>query len=231
MGEEVAGFPTAADVWMICSLNGLVIDDEQMDLLVRYAEDLLYWNEKVNLISRKDVEHIWIRHILHALAPVIAGHIPSSGRMIDVGTGGGIPGIPMKIVRPDLDVLLVDSIAKKVRTTGMLASHITKHGLRAMRTRVEELVDDPKHRAGYDVVTARAVAPIGRLLDWTRGLLKPGGSFVFLKGGDLVSEIADATRRHPDVTIEVEPIVLKGTDWFASQDKRIVIARPDAAAS
>ncbi len=217
------------DLWTTCTLNGLSLEEERMGRLARYAEDLLYWNEKVNLISRKDIPHLWERHILHSITPVLAGYVPETGRMLDIGTGGGLPGIPIKIVRPGLDVVLLDSIAKKVRTTSMIASHVAEHGLSAIRARAEELAEDPAHKGSYDIVVARAVAPIASLLDWARPLLKPTGFALFLKGGRLQREVDESAQRHPDVSITIEPIELKGTDWFTKQEKRIVIARPNAA--
>ncbi len=106
-----------------------------MEQFERYTNDLLYWNEKVNLISRRDTEHIWLHHILHSVAIAFTGELPKSGKVLDIGTGGGLPGIPLKILNPKFDVTLLDSIAKKVQTVGMIAGHITVHGLRAVRER------------------------------------------------------------------------------------------------
>jgi 16S rRNA (guanine527-N7)-methyltransferase len=211
------------EFWSICSINGLVLTEEQMALLNRYAEDLVYWNERVNLISRKDIHHIWDHHILHSIAPVLMGLMPDSGRILDIGTGGGLPGIPLKIVLPELDITLVDSIAKKVRTTSMLASHVAKHRLHVVRARAEELADDPKHVGVYDVVVARAVAPLKALTGWAFPLLKPDGKLIALKGGDLEAEIADAAKTFPDRTIACQDIELKGFDELRKEEKKIVV--------
>ncbi|HVK39886.1 MAG TPA: 16S rRNA (guanine(527)-N(7))-methyltransferase RsmG [Candidatus Kapabacteria bacterium] len=210
------------EFWSICSVNGIVLSREQVAQFERYAADLVYWNERVNLISRRDIEHIWIRHILHSLTLVMSGEMPTSGRVLDIGTGGGLPGIPLKIALPKLDVTLLDSIAKKVQTTGMLASHITKHGMRAVRLRAEELPNDPKLKGPYDVVVSRATAPLVDLLKWSRPVLKPEGKILTLKGGALTDEIAQAQARFPEASITVRDIDVNGVDWFATEEKKLV---------
>jgi 16S rRNA (guanine527-N7)-methyltransferase len=210
------------EFWSICSVNGIVLSREQVAQFERYAADLVYWNERVNLISRRDIEHLWVRHILHSLSIIMSGEMPQSGRVLDIGTGGGLPGIPLKIALPKLDVTLLDSIAKKVQTTGMLASHITKHGMRAVRLRAEELPNDPKLKGPYDVVVSRATAPLVDLLKWSHPVLKPGGKILTLKGGALTEEIAQAQARFPDASIAVRDVVVQGVDWFANEEKKLV---------
>lgn len=212
----------AVEFWSTCSVNGLVLTHEQMGLYVRYVEDLLHWNSQINLISRRDMEHIWLRHILHSLTPLIMDVMPRSGKALDIGTGGGLPGIPLKIASPKLDMTLLDSIAKKVRTTGMLASHITKHGLQAIRNRAEELPNEPRQANSYDVVVSRATAPLVDLMAWSRPLLKRGGRIVALKGGALTDEVEQAQSKHPDGTISVMDIEVRGIEWFREENKRIV---------
>ena len=220
--EKKGGGMEPVEFWSICSVNGLPLSHEQMDLFLRYAEDLLFWNEKVNLISRRDTEHIWLHHILHSITPLLMNLMPNTGRLLDIGSGGGLPGIPMKIAAPKLDVTLLDSIAKKVRTTGMLASHITKHGLRAIRERSEELANDPTHIGKYDIIVARAVAPLVDLMVWSQPLLKPDGVIIALKGGALTDEIDHARGKFPDAKIEILDITLRGNEWFVQENKRIV---------
>ncbi|MCB0711065.1 MAG: 16S rRNA (guanine(527)-N(7))-methyltransferase RsmG [Ignavibacteriae bacterium] len=216
------------EFWSICSVNGVPLSHEQMDQFARYAEDLLYWNDQINLISRRDTPHIWGRHLLHSITPVLMKLLPESGRILDIGTGGGLPGIPIKITLPKLDVTMLDSIAKKARTTAMLASHISEHGLRAIRERAEELVNDPQHVEAYEAVVARAVAPLVDLIGWAKPLLKPQGSIVALKGGALTDEIDHALHKFPEAKIQILDIEIRGTDWFTQENKRIVTVRFDS---
>lgn len=215
----------ATEFWSICSVNGLLLTREQLEQFERYAADLIYWNEKVNLISRRDIEHIWTRHILHSVSIAFTGELPKSGRVLDIGTGGGLPGIPLKIINPKFDMTLLDSIAKKVQTTGMIASHITKHGLRAVRNRAEELPNDPKNKGPYDLVVSRATAPLVDLMKWAKPVLKADGKILTLKGGALTEEIRQAQTMFPQAEITVIDLAVRGVDWFEQEEKRLVRVR------
>jgi 16S rRNA (guanine527-N7)-methyltransferase len=212
------------EFWTICSANGIVLEKEDVDIFERYHGDLLYWNARVNLISRKDEENIWERHILHSLGLLSAVTFPDRARIVDVGTGGGFPGIPLKIARQDMQVLCVDSITKKAKMTGMFAEHTGLRGLSVENCRVESLADQAKHRGTYDAVVARAVAPLAEIVGWTQKLLKPKGFYALLKGGDLSEEIAEARRMFPKLQVREMPLVMKGVPWFAEQEKKIVTA-------
>lgn len=213
------------EFWSVCSTNGLVLSQEQMAQFERYANDLLYWNEKVNLISRRDVEHVWLRHILHSVAMGFTGELPKSGKVLDIGTGGGLPGIPLKIVNPKYDVTLLDSIAKKVQTVGMMASHITKHGLRAVRERAEELPNHAGLKGPYDLIVSRATAPLVDLMKWSRPVLKPEGVILTLKGGQLDEEIRQAQTKFKEAEITVIDLHVRGCDWFETEEKKLVRVR------
>lgn len=212
----------AIEFWSVCTANGLALSREQLEQFERYAGDLLYWNEKVNLISRRDTEHIWLRHLLHSVSIAFTGELPKSGRVLDIGTGGGLPGIPLKILNQKFDVTLLDSIAKKVQTTGMLASHITKHGLRAVRLRAEELPNDKTAKGPYDLIVSRATAPLVDLMKWSHPILKPDGKILTLKGGDLTEEIRQAQTKFQDAEITVIDLHVRGADWFDQEEKKLV---------
>ncbi len=218
----------AIEFWSICSANGIVLSREQVAQFERYVEDLLYWNERVNLISRRDTDQIWLHHILHSVSIMFTGQMPKSGRVLDIGTGGGLPGIPLKIINPKFDVTLLDSIAKKVQTVGMIAGHITKHGMRAERERAEELANREKLKGPYDVIVSRATAPLVDLMKWSRPVLKPEGLILTLKGGDLTEEIRQAQTKFKDAEITVIDLHVGGCDWFEREEKRLVRVRWDA---
>lgn len=212
----------AIEFWSICSANGLVLSQDQMAQFERYAGDLLYWNERVNLISRRDTEHIWLRHILHSVSLFFTGQMPKSGRIIDIGSGGGLPGIPLKIAHPKFDVTLLDSIARKVSTTRMIASHVSQQGLRAIRLRAEELVNDAKLKGPYDLVVSRATAPLVDLMKWSLPILRQSAPILTLKGGDLTEEIRQAQTKYPGATITIIPLRVRGVDWFEAEEKKAV---------
>jgi 16S rRNA (guanine527-N7)-methyltransferase len=213
------------EFWTICSANGIFIEKEQVEMFERLHDELVYWNERINLISRKDVENIWERHFLHSLAILKYYEPPKKARCIDIGTGGGFPGVPLKIARQDLHMLLVDSIAKKIKMAGMFAQHTALRDISARTARTEELVKEPGFKKSFDVVFARAVAPLVELLDWTKDLRKPQAPLVTLKGGDLKEEIAAAKDVFKNMTVEEINISMRGAPWFEQEGKKLLICR------
>lgn len=216
---------TPIDIWTTCGANGVVLDKEQIDSLERYHNDLRYWNQQVNMISRKDEDNIWERHILHSLMLLKYVTIPRKARVLDVGTGGGLPGIPVKIARPDIKLLMVDSIRKKISMTSMFAQHTDLKDIAAICIRAEDLVADQHYRDGFDVIISRAVARTGLLLTWVRPLMKSSTVCAFLKGGDLSEEITEAKVLHPGIVIDVIEMDVFGVPWFREDQKKVVVCR------
>lgn len=150
------------------------------------------WNERINVISRKDIDQLFIRHILHSLSIAKVITFKDETKVIDIGTGGGFPGIPLAIFFPAVDFLLVDSTGKKITVVSEIANELKLENVTALKQRAEEL------DAETDFVLSRAVAPVGELIHWSRPLIQKGGyndlknGWLFLKGGDLSSEIKDA---------------------------------------
>lgn len=225
-GQGADGALTALDFWTTAGANGIVLDKDQVDAMQRYHDELLYWNSKVNLISRKDENQIWGKHILHCLSILRYAKLPKKARVLDLGTGGGLPGIPLKIARPDLRMVLCDSVRKKMTMTAMFADHTGMKNIDAVTSRVEDLADQPHYRAGFDVIVSRAVAETMQLMEWVRPLVAPGGFCVFLKGGDLTAELSNARKTFPGVEIREIPIDLFGAPWFKADDKKIVVVGP-----
>src|ERR1700690_4224847 len=109
----MAGIYPPQEFQTICRRNGLNLSDSQLRLLGRFVDGLLEWNSKINLISRRDQENVWFSHVLHSLTPLFFVEFSKGLRVLDLGTGGGFPGIPLAIARPDLELVLLDSIKKK----------------------------------------------------------------------------------------------------------------------
>lgn len=155
-----------------------------------YAE----WNQKINVISRKDMEHFYLHHVLHSLAIAARFEFGEGDEVMDLGTGGGFPGIPLAIFFPKTQFLLVDSINKKLKVINGIAESIGLTNVSTRHTRAEEIKDRK-----FDTVVSRAVAPLGELWRWSKPLLRqkkpdspsPNG-LVCLKGGDLTQEIASS---------------------------------------
>lgn len=177
-----------------------------MDIVLKYFSDFtdtqlqqmqqleaLYkdWNEKINVISRKDIDSLYERHVLHSLAIAALCTFDKGAQVVDIGTGGGFPGIPLAIMFPEVEFLLSDSIGKKIKVVQGVADVIGLKNVTAVHSRVEEI----KGRM-FDFAVSRAVAPLGDLWRWVNPMLRKGqkseelpNGLICLKGGDLAEEI------------------------------------------
>ena len=210
------------EFWTTCSSNSIVLELEQLATFERFVKEFIYWNDKVNMISRKDTEHIWDRHILHSLAILKYIDLPNKARCMDIGTGGGFPGLVLKIANPDIKMLLVDSIKKKLQIADMLAQHTGLKHIESKCTRAELMLDESKYLNTFHFIFARAVAPIEKLISWTDGLLRPDGQYIFLKGGDLDEEIKIASEAYPHYNYEQIDIKMNGFSFFEEEKKKII---------
>ena len=155
--------------------------------------DALYqdWNLKINVVSRKDIDELYLRHVLHSLAIAKVQPFLAGSRILDVGTGGGFPGIPLAILFPETNFHLVDSIGKKIKVVEEVVAGLELTNVKASHTRVEEIDDQ------YDFMVSRAVAQMETFVRWVKGKvakkshhpLKNG--ILYLKGGDLTEELAN----------------------------------------
>jgi 16S rRNA (guanine527-N7)-methyltransferase len=161
------------------------------------------WNAKINVISRKDIGSLYEKHVLHSLSIAAVYHFPPGAQVIDIGTGGGFPGIPLAILFPETQFQLVDSIAKKLKVVDAVADALSLTNICTQHIRAEEI----KGRK-FDIAISRAVAPIKDLWLWARPLLRPqnmkadrkeelpnASGLICLKGGDLAAEISESGTR------------------------------------
>lgn len=172
--------------------------DKQQQQFGALKELYADWNSKINVISRKDMDHFYLHHILHSLAIATQFDFPDGYELIDLGTGGGFPAIPLAIFFPEVDFLLVDSINKKLTVASSIAKEIGLDNVSIRHTRVEDIKDRK-----FDIVTSRAVAPLKDLWYWSKPLFKKKpidqpkklSGLITLKGGDLHKEISESGLR------------------------------------
>jgi 16S rRNA (guanine527-N7)-methyltransferase len=168
------------------------VQTEQIEALKPFYED---WNSKINLVSRKDMEHFYERHVLHSLAIARYIKFPQGSMIMDVGTGGGFPGIPLAILYPESKFLLIDSIGKKIMVVNKAIEHLQLINSEARQQRAETVKEK------FDFILSRAVTDIPEFLSWvgksfhgkSRGSIPNG--ILLLKGGDLNSELKELPDR------------------------------------
>jgi 16S rRNA (guanine527-N7)-methyltransferase len=230
--------------------NGVDVTDGQITLLRSFSNLLLEWNKKINLVSRKDEKNFWVSHLLHSVSILFKLRLPLGASVLDLGTGGGLPGIPLKIMLSDISMTLVDSTQKKIKVVEDILHSLSLPNTSAVWGRAEELGRHKDHHARYDVVVARAVAPLKDLVRWSKPLLKstprPGverdeqsqgvmrvvpPALIALKGGDLETEIRSA-RRIPGVeSIKVLDLTMTGSVQLEADDKKLVLVAYEQPAS
>ena len=168
---------------------------EQFEALGALYEE---WNARINVVSRKDMEHLYTRHILHSLAIAKVCEFEAGATVVDIGCGGGFPSVPLAIMFPDTEFIGVDSIAKKIRVVEGIKTGADIKNLQAVNSRAEQL------GIKADYVVSRAVTEMARFMPWAWGLLRKGqrgtlpNGILYLKGGELAEELA-ATRRKWDL--------------------------------
>ena len=167
------------------------ISDPQWDKLEEYTALLREWNAKINLVSRKDMDRLETKHLAHCLTITKFLRLMPRARLLDVGTGGGLPGIPMAICYPQAKFTLMDSIAKKTMVVEDIAKRLNLENVEVRRGRVEEL---PKKKT-YDFVLGRAVTALPVFFGWVRDKVakgsknSPANGILYLKGGDYTEEL------------------------------------------
>jgi len=194
-----------------------------MNIITKYFPDLsenqitqfnqlgfLYkdWNSQINVISRKDIDELYLKHILHSLGIAKVIQFKDKTKILDVGTGGGFPGIPLAILFPNVDFVLVDSIGKKIKVVQEIVNKIGLSNVKAYNKRAEEIKEQ------FDFVVTRAVAQMNKFIPLIKGKMKVDSfnelknGILFLKGGDLTQEIAESKK-----TVSIYPL----SDYFEEE--------------
>jgi 16S rRNA (guanine527-N7)-methyltransferase len=190
-----------------------------MELITKYFPDLnptqiehftklepLYadWNSKINVISRKDFDKFYCNHVLHSLSIAKFTSFDDGQRVMDIGTGGGFPGIPLAIMFPSCHFTLVDSIGKKTTVAREIAKYLGLENVSVINDRCENIPGP------FDVIVSRAVAPALKLVNFTAKSIEANGRHIFLKGGDLTNEKKEVKKFYPDYRWKEQAI----KQWF-----------------
>ena len=206
----------------VLAANHIHFDDSQWNLLERWVALLLEANEKINLISRKDTGHVWEKHVLHSLALLAFRTIKPNSEVCDIGTGGGLPGVPLAIACPASQFTLIDSTQKKIKALQAMLTALPLPNVRAVSGRAEALGQQPDYQNRFSIFTAKAVADLKSLERWTRPLRAPSATLHVYKGGDLHKEL-EALAKVPILkTITPSLLALKKAPQFAENQKYIV---------
>ncbi len=172
-----------------CKLYNIDISKEQINMLLKYMDMLKEWNKKVNLTSIVDDEEIIKKHFLDSISIFNTELIKDNISLVDVGTGAGFPGIPIKIINPTIKVTLIDSLKKRVNFLEEVICELKLKGINAVHGRCEDFANQKDYREQYDIATARAVASLPVLCEYCLPYVKIGGSFIAMKGPSVIEEL------------------------------------------
>jgi 16S rRNA (guanine527-N7)-methyltransferase len=193
---------------------GIELSASQLAAFEKYYRVLTEWNRKLNLTTITDYDEVQAKHFLDSLSVLVAG-IPEDASVIDVGTGAGLPGVPVKIARPDIRLTLLEATGKKADFLKHLKQTLSLDDIEVVPARAEEAARKEAYREQFDIVLARALAPLPVLAELTLPFLKVGGRLIAQKKGDISEEIREAAKAI-DVLggrlVEVMPVNLKGLD-------------------
>ena len=172
---------------------GFPLTDRQKEQYERYFELLVEWNEKINLTAITEKEEVYLKHFYDSIAPILQGLIENQPvRLLDIGAGAGFPSLPMKILFPELDVTIIDSLNKRINFLHLLAEELGLSGVHFYHGRAEDFAQEKAFRAQFDIVTARAVARMQVLSELTIPYLKVGGRLLALKASNAPEELEEA---------------------------------------
>lgn len=187
-----------------CQKNNIEYDEGKGEKLYQYMNLILEWNEKINVTAIKEEKEFIVKHFIDCL--VISELVKGANRLLDIGTGAGFPGIPLKIYQPDMEVSLVDSVNKKVIILKDVIEKLNLEKIEALHIRAEELAKDLKYRESFDVVTTRAVSNLATISEYMLPFVKIGGKAICMKGPNMEQERKESEKAINLLGGEIEKI-------------------------
>lgn len=204
-----------------CIKNNINIKEEKIKLFYDYMKYLLDWNEKINLTAIKEEKEFIVKHFVDSLS--ISEIVGDNKRIIDVGTGGGFPGIPLKLLNENLNVSLVDSVNKKIMVLNDIINKMKLENIEAIHTRAEDLAQNKEYREGFDMAVSRAVSNMNTLVEYLLPFVKIGGYVVCMKGPGYEEELNSSKKAIEILGGKIEDIKeLKVSDEL---DRNIIIIK------
>jgi 16S rRNA (guanine527-N7)-methyltransferase len=175
---------------------GISLDNSQIQQFKIYYSELVDWNSRINLTAITDIESVQVKHFLDSLTvlSVIRGKMPDGCQIIDIGTGAGFPGIPLKIAIPDIKMVLLEATAKKVLFLEHIIRELELSGIEVIKERAEEAAQKPEYREKFDVAVSRAVAELPVLCELTLPFCAVGGCVIAQKKGDIQVEMEQSVK-------------------------------------
>ncbi|MEE9591674.1 MAG: 16S rRNA (guanine(527)-N(7))-methyltransferase RsmG [Thermodesulfobacteriota bacterium] len=189
---------------------GVAVSDNEIALFLRYLQELKEWGRKINLTAIKDEKEIAVRHFLDSLSVVKS--LGDGKSLLDIGSGAGFPGIPLKIARPDLGVVLLDSVGKKVHFMRNVIRALGLRGIEAIHGRAEDRSLLKRFAGSFDIVTSRAFSRLRGFLEVSLPYLKEGGIIIAIKGPKGSSELKDAAELKNIELIKIDEVILPFSD-------------------
>lgn len=173
--------------------QGYALTEKQKEQYALYFQRLVEWNERMNLTAIVDQEGVYLKHFYDSLAPILQGYLTNTPtRILDIGAGAGFPSLPMKILFPQLEVTIIDSLNKRIQFLETLAKDLGLTAVHFYHGRAEDFAQDKEFRANFDIVTARAVAPMPTLAELTIPFLTVNGRLLALKASNAEEEVTKA---------------------------------------
>ena len=204
---------------------GAPADDKTVNKYQQYMEGVLDWNEKVNLTNITDPEEFIIKHFIDSIICVDYPEFDEARKVIDVGTGGGFPGVPLAIATPDKEFVLMDSLNKRLKIIDELCGQIGIGNVTTVHARAEELAKNKAHREKYDLCVSRAVANMAVLAEYCLPFIKVGGCLMAYKGPDADREVEEARKALFLLGGQVEEIREGNLKEFGIDHKVVIIKK------